>query len=842
MRRNLLLTVLLVTGSVLTTAQTVTTHVPKSASRQAAVEAFSAEQKSVRPSKEQLLRQEGLKRLQNPLNSVEQDVKVLQSKKTKDGIIFQTIQKADGQIIKRVVGKEIALEKVGNNKHHTKAQSRATTNVSFEESFEGWDGTTKDWIPAEWTDISKVNSLTDDGSKNHFNRTWKTMGDGTYSSASDGQYFAHIQFAVANMADTTANRIPVTQDEWLTSPAFTVKDANQNLYADINYSPAWYILNPETYEFNGRYSNIEILVSKDGGTKWVSLWNAIDDDALVNYTEDELWNDAVSMSHPWITVKISLKEYAGQNIKLAFRYTNKGEAGGESAAIDAIRVGVSQPQALYRRPFGNFFGGMSQDFISMPDRYFILGPGYHKDTWINVSNSDSESFEWTFINPETYKDYITLTDIHPTIKYDYARVDAPILKAKATGAEDNIYQWNAGQSYIQTGGNGIINFSDVGPKLMGVGNYDISLKLTTAIYDRGENKYCFGTGAEGLWGEELTSIANYFEKPNHKYVLSSMWVDIMAFDADNDAEFTLTIRRVNNEGQLTDTLTVSTAKASDIIKTDLGNGEYWYALPFRFYELDEEGFETETNLIIEDAIFVELKGFNSNKVRTFAPMNQAYNHPTYESNCYFYLKGDDDESPKLYDASSRLRDFYSSFLFNMEVTYTWLFAIGDDNKFDAPTAGGEKTFPMNSYLSTKAWWLNEELPEWIEVGASPETVEETTMTVKVKELPANAKGRKFDFTLATFGAEQKFEITQGDPGVGIKEIEASAFSARIIGDDIELSYPEGITAVTMMNIAGHVIATYELSTNGSFTIPATSLSKGIYLLKFSNNETIKVVK
>ena len=53
---------------------------------------------------------------------------------------------------------------------------------------------------------------------------------------------------------------------------------------------------------------------------------------------------------------------------------------------------------------------------------------------------------------------------------------------------------------------------------------------------------------------------------------------------------------------------------------------------------------------------------------------------------------------------------------------------------------------------------------------------------------------------------------------------------------------EGINNVNIVNIAGQTIATYELPASGQFTIPAANLSKGIYLLKFNNNQTIKVVK
>lgn len=57
----------------------------------------------------------------------------------------------------------------------------------------------------------------------------------------------------------------------------------------------------------------------------------------------------------------------------------------------------------------------------------------------------------------------------------------------------------------------------------------------------------------------------------------------------------------------------------------------------------------------------------------------------------------------------------------------------------------------------------------------------------------------------------------------------------------ELTYPEAVTSVQVVNVAGQVVATYALE-GTSATIPAANLVNGLYLLKFDNGATVKVMK
>lgn len=66
-------------------------------------------------------------------------------------------------------------------------------------------------------------------------------------------------------------------------------------------------------------------------------------------------------------------------------------------------------------------------------------------------------------------------------------------------------------------------------------------------------------------------------------------------------------------------------------------------------------------------------------------------------------------------------------------------------------------------------------------------------------------------------------------------------TAFINGTDFQLSYPEGTASVQILNVAGQTVGSYDLE-GTSAAIPAAGLAKGLYLLKFDNGTTVKVMR
>ena len=85
----------------------------------------------------------------------------------------------------------------------------ATKDTTFYEGFESYDGIAKDWIPSNWTEITKTstNYVTGDS----INPTWAVRKSNRYTRPSKGNSMAWIDY----------NHTNNLQDEWLISSAFT---------------------------------------------------------------------------------------------------------------------------------------------------------------------------------------------------------------------------------------------------------------------------------------------------------------------------------------------------------------------------------------------------------------------------------------------------------------------------------------------------------------------------------------------------------------------------------------------------------------------------------------------
>lgn len=512
----------------------------------------------------------------------------------------------------------------------------------------------------------------------------------------------------------------------------------------------------------------------------------------------------------------------------------------ESGTLISEKAAEATPSALYSRPDGYFFWGMTEDYGSIT-KACMLGPAFTPAKWRNLSNADSERFSWSFIDPdyvsETPPAIQTITDTDLEAAYPIAIFEAPTLTAFAGAESSSTYTWSnaSGAGYVQTGGSTRLSDGSV----VGTCNYDLGLKFASGT--AAENVYIFGTGSEQFWKTtKVEAIANYFKKPLHAYFFTKVWIHCGHFEADNDAEFALTIQRVV-DGVLSDTIAASVCLGGDVVADDRG----YCAIPFTFTAKDPDtGLETETHLEIKDAIFITLSGFTDGKVKSLDPFFQSGDHPSKESNAFIYLKNTSSGKMTLANTSSVLKDFYTSFLFNMDAVYPYLWT--KNTQYDAPNTGGTQNFDITSYWIPEVWKI--EHPDWISTGECT-TNKETginTLPVTAAPLPAGMEGRTAYVKITSYACDLTLKVVQGNggtSGIDANETEAGVKAVRQ-GDDFMLSYPQGLTAVTVYAVSGVRIASYPLSANGQFTLPAAELPKGVYILEFSGNQrkSIKILK
>lgn len=176
----------------------------------------------------------------------------------------------------------------------------------------------------------------------------------------------------------------------------------------------------------------------------------------------------------------------------------------------------------------------------------------------------------------------------------------------------------------------------------------------------------------------------------------------------------------------------------------------------------------------------------------------------------------------------------------------------------APNDGGvarteDDQYAYTPVFTTLDWdevsfWYDSETPDWILIDVNDRYREEYgyyALSFECDPLPAGVESRSWTFNIQSFGsiADHPITIYQGLKPSGIDKTDANS-DVKIVStaDAYILSYPENVTNVSIVNVAGQTIATYELPAGGQFTVPAAELSRGLYLLKFNNNQTVKVIK
>lgn len=139
-------------------------------------------------------------------------------------------------------------------------------------------------------------------------------------------------------------------------------------------------------------------------------------------------------------------------------------------------------------------------------------------------------------------------------------------------------------------------------------------------------------------------------------------------------------------------------------------------------------------------------------------------------------------------------------------------------------------------------------PDWVTIAADTTGYGSTgTFPIRVtaEALPTGMTNRHGWITVSMYGFERGIRIGQGTGWSGVETTVAEAeVSANVVAGDFVLTYGEGVDKVDVYNVAGSLVASYALPANGSFTVPASDLAKGLYVLNFTGEKkaTVKVVK
>ena len=506
--------------------------------------------------------------------------------------------------------------------------------------------------------------------------------------------------------------------------------------------------------------------------------------------------------------------------------------------------------AYYMLPQGSFYWSPDlQQGIYMS--HFSYGPAYGDMTFKNYSTG-SKSQTWTYevIEGEDMVEK-TSTEKDLTLNYPFSLNSYPKLAA-SDGVNTSNYQYSDGKGFYITGGNPSMIIQQVGSSWGMTGSEIIMGSLSDPGYTSGLG--VMDNNKSSWWGEfaneELQMQTNgkvagfgvMLLKPDVPYALSQVFLNLSELSGDKNAEISLTIYKVKEEDgkmYVTDEVVAkSTTTVGDAMSNYIADA---YMLGFSFKQKEGE-LEKDITLTVDSSLFLQVEVPDGVTIAPIVDLSEEVMADYFNSYTIFedgmmmpwhYVAFTDQTQTKQYGVISWNMAF--------DVTYTWLFSTDNDYEFDAPVEGGSKTFNVNSLYIPDSWEVsdsNDALYNWVDYTPFyDETTGEMTVTFDVAELPAETKGRYTYVTISNPGSSARFTIVQGEAGV--EGVETSAVVVSVVDGNFVVK-GSNASMVDVYNLAGQKVAS--AAVDGETVVNGQGLAKGMYILKFSDNTAIKVVK
>ena len=723
-----------------------------------------------------------------------------------------------GAVAKRICAPAVVKNNTINPRVFPKAPAKTGeldgSDILFE-SFEGWDGTTKAWVPEGWTVESKGEKQEDP-----INTWFPSAGGAWYPPVSDGKYYYGVVFGE-------------NQDEWLISPVVSLPDEPKGLYFDINLDPLFFFnlenVDWDASQFIGEPEvvfNIIVNIREEGG-EWAQLINFAD--RYKGYSLDELF--MISGGEKLEPESASLADYTGKKIQVAFQYVGSD---GQSTFIDNIRIGNPQLEApVYMMPFSTQYWGFTRNLEALNMGVAAL-PVYTDLMWMSYDYVDGATYTWEYNDPENTDNWLTTEgeELFASYATDYTNdfttrnnlYYLPKLTVSAPGASSATYQNPA--KYMQMGGKadflastsdggqvmlnmGLIPFNRVAEDL---GVYTYREDFGTPILpifgyapgvDQFWTDYTFNGGEEEGEGVKLTSIFNFLYSSASPMVVTA--ADLFAYTTGvgENVEFTCTIYPINDdfEPMLDSPVASATLKGKDI--SVLAEGDQSPDLSCLTFEFDKA-------VVLDDtypAYVVMIAGFNNPDIAYFCPFQSLY--PADAPLALGWVAKEITFQGETRVSYSPMSDaegeaLYTSFAINMEACLPWLQC--DTEELEVSN-NGTKT-GLDSYYAGEEFTVS--APDWAEVTVEGRYAN-TVLTVNAEYTETAREG---EITISAPGVSKTFKLLQpaGTGMSGINEI--------ISGDN------------------GAVEAVYNL--NGQ-KVNKANMPAGVYLIKRASGKVEKTV-
>lgn len=487
---------------------------------------------------------------------------------TKNGVI---IESAAGFRLKKLENK---LNKKIDIRGRKSVKTRAEEGVSFRENFESWDRQDRNWLPEGWTRKATA-GLTGEN-------TWcPVAAEETETAIPEGKVMMMCPY-----------NTKVNLDEWLITPAITVAPEDQLNYTEISsplYMYSFDNVDWDNMEYKGDkvvVADVQVLVSEDDGQNWKvirSLAEIHKDKTLL-----ELYDVSQGAAAP---VNVSLKEYEGKTIKLAFRQQGLDT---DAVMIDDISVGKPAVPLIMVNPISQLNFGIGEDFSIFPFGIAHL-PADSEITWYNYSETPGATYSWTYQKPDMTYSTKEATEEDPdlTLSYPLMRIPiqkevedflhAPVLNGKCEGFSPNSTSIN---DILSIGGRASIDIPEDEVETMGtdelrmgatgpnIATDDFNITTNPA---NNEPVLGYAPHADDFWSDytfqgdqnqdnwvKLIKLLNINAAPDAPMTIYGGWIPAYGEFTEN-AEFKFEILPVTEEGEIsTEPLASATIKGSEV--------------------------------------------------------------------------------------------------------------------------------------------------------------------------------------------------------------------------------------------------------------------------------------
>jgi hypothetical protein len=536
----------------------------------------------------------------------------------------------------------------------------------------------------------------------------------------------------------------------------------------------------------------------------------------------------------------------------------------KSTSASSIKKIPATTYAYFQRPQGYLFSGISSSFNTSSDSV-LLGPAFVEANWVNKSENET-AYEWKYADPANASSTLTATTAKFATNYPNGTFAQPVLTAN-NGTETSVYKIG---NVLQSGGNcGVYGASPA--------DYNKGLIARSGFYGFvSYGQYMWATIFSGHFYTTSTceGIANYYEAPLQPYTVSKVWImGIIAETSGFNGKLTAVIRKASRSSRysgsqnnypgdtihtqlaaemtLGDTIATATATKSDTTKYTDGNGNKWCCFSFKFKNKAGQ----DTLITINSSVLVAVTGLDklsSMGVNSYYPFLTNTDVKSLECPGCVMLKQIDSTGVihhNVYPTTvisfkdNTTGDYnpdYSAFTIFTDANFPWLQLA--DSTYAAPASGGSKSFDFNTsyaspYSELKVSYSNASDTSWV---SSKFEATSPAITFTVAELPTGVSSRNTDATIASTCVSGIVHITQVK-GDGVNSLSTSkGVFVKTVGDNFEVSYPSNVNYVRVFNVAGQTVAAQALNAQGSATIPAAG--HGVYIFKFSDGETLKVIK